>query len=93
MYTACGDPIEISNGNWTATSQVEIWDSPRKSTKVVQQVQYKCNWGYESEGEIPIVNCDHNTNNFTPDPPVCVLVEGENSVFSKVCTDFITVHI
>ena len=80
--TACGDPIEISNGSWKPTSQVKIWDSPSESTEVVQQVQYKCNAGYEPEGEIPIVNCDHNTNSFVPDPPVCVLDKGESGVWS-----------
>ena len=80
-FVACADPKEIEKGRWAPSSSVELWDEYIGSITVVQQVQYSCDPRYKiEEGSVSYVNCDHNTNSFTPDPPSCVYI-GDTNVF------------
>ena len=77
---ACGDPKETDNGYWETTSKVDIWDENNIATPIVviQQVQYVCKANYQlATGATSFVNCNHGTNSFTPEPPVCELDTGQ----------------
>ena len=86
-YKACGLPKEINNGNWEITSKVDIWDENvgSRSIEVIQQVQYICEPNYQlAKGATTFVNCDHNTNTFTPEPPVCGPDTGQSLMLVKL---------
>lgn len=86
-YKACGLPKEMDNSDYEITSKVDIWDKHvgSRSIEVIQQVQYICKPNYQlAMGENPFVNCDHNTNTFTPDPPLCKPDTGQSLMLTKL---------